>query len=178
MSIHIYTYFGFPPPFPVLVANEGLWGSPTIFFPAGGCYWAGGQPNTYLPMHLRSIHHPSSTSYSKKKLTTILKLLALQSHELYPIGSMYGIFTYIYHKNQPNVGKYTIRGSCGYGTWTFWHRNLEITCLHFTISPTPPAMTWKPPSLRFHPTGSSGCSWHSSTKAPVKAGTSPGFQGR
>ena len=22
-----------------------------------------------------------------------------------PIGSMYGIFTYIYHKNQPNVGK-------------------------------------------------------------------------
>ena len=27
-----------------------------------------------------------------------------------PIGSMYGIFTYIYHKNQPNVGKYTIHG--------------------------------------------------------------------
>ena len=24
-----------------------------------------------------------------------------------PIGSMYGIFTYIYHKNQLNVGKYT-----------------------------------------------------------------------
>ena len=23
------------------------------------------------------------------------------------IGSMYGIFTYIYHKNQPNVGEYT-----------------------------------------------------------------------
>ena len=31
-----------------------------------------------------------------------------------PIPSMYGIFsTYIYHKNQPNVGKYTIRGSYG-----------------------------------------------------------------
>ena len=27
--------------------------------------------------------------------------------EKYPIGSMYGIFTYICHKNQPNVGKYT-----------------------------------------------------------------------
>ena len=27
---------------------------------------------------------------------------------------MYGIFTYIYHKNQPNVGKYTIHGSYGY----------------------------------------------------------------
>ncbi len=26
---------------------------------------------------------------------------------------MYGIFTYIYHKNQPNVGKYTIQGSYG-----------------------------------------------------------------
>ena len=26
---------------------------------------------------------------------------------------MYGIFTYIYHKNQPNVGKYTIHGSFG-----------------------------------------------------------------
>ena len=32
-----------------------------------------------------------------------------------PKGSMYGIFTYIYHKNQPNVGKYTIHGS--YGTY-------------------------------------------------------------
>ena len=28
-----------------------------------------------------------------------------------PIGSMYGIFTYIYHKNPLNVGKYTIHGS-------------------------------------------------------------------
>ena len=25
-----------------------------------------------------------------------------------PIGSMYGIFTYIYHKHSPNVGEYTI----------------------------------------------------------------------
>ena len=30
-----------------------------------------------------------------------------------PIGSMYGIFTYIYHKLKPNVGKYTIHGSYG-----------------------------------------------------------------
>ena len=27
-----------------------------------------------------------------------------------PIASVYGIFTYIFHKNQPNVGKYTIHG--------------------------------------------------------------------
>ncbi len=26
----------------------------------------------------------------------------------FPIGSMYGIFTYIYHKIQPNVGIYTM----------------------------------------------------------------------
>ena len=30
-----------------------------------------------------------------------------------PIGSMYGIFTYIYHINHPNVGKYTIHGLTG-----------------------------------------------------------------
>ena len=43
---------------------------------------------------------------------------------------MYGIFTYIYHKNQPNVGKYTIHG--WYGKWNclshkghgFWGRFL------------------------------------------------------
>ena len=28
---------------------------------------------------------------------------------------MYGIFTYIHHKNQPNVSKYIIHGSYGYG---------------------------------------------------------------
>ena len=30
-----------------------------------------------------------------------------------PIPSMYGIFTYVYHTNQPNVDKYTIHGSYG-----------------------------------------------------------------
>ena len=29
------------------------------------------------------------------------------------IGSMYGIFTYIFHKHPPNVGKYTIHGWYG-----------------------------------------------------------------
>ena len=36
----------------------------------------------------------------KKRMRTVL-------HLAIPIGSMYGIFTYIYHKNQPNVGEYT-----------------------------------------------------------------------
>ena len=32
---------------------------------------------------------------------------------IYPIGSMYGIFTNFYHKHHLNVGKYTIHGSYG-----------------------------------------------------------------
>ena len=43
-------------------------------------------------------------------------------HGSYPIGSMYGIFAYIYHKNQPNVGKYTIHGWYGYGCKWLEHR--------------------------------------------------------
>ena len=35
----------------------------------------------------------------------------MKSNIWVPIGSMYGIFTYIYHKNQLDVGKYTIHGS-------------------------------------------------------------------
>ncbi len=40
-----------------------------------------------------------------------------QTTQLYPIGSMYGIFSYIYSQNQPNVGIYTIHGSYGYGEY-------------------------------------------------------------
>ena len=36
-----------------------------------------------------------------------------RSKDLIPIWSMYGIFTYIYHKNQPNVGEYAMHGSYG-----------------------------------------------------------------
>ena len=32
----------------------------------------------------------------------------------YPIGSMYRIFTYIYHKCMANVGRYSIHGASGY----------------------------------------------------------------
>ena len=39
-----------------------------------------------------------------------------RSQIIYPIGSMYGIFTvtFIYHENQLNVGKHSIHGSYGY----------------------------------------------------------------
>ena len=33
-------------------------------------------------------------------------VLDRSQESLYPIPSMYGIFTYTYHTNQPNVGKY------------------------------------------------------------------------
>ena len=39
--------------------------------------------------------------------------LPIKRTNLIPIGSMYGIFTYMFQKNQPNVGKYTIHGSYG-----------------------------------------------------------------
>ena len=39
---------------------------------------------------------------------------------------MYGIFPYIYHKNQPNVGKYTIHGWYGSGNpWGIWGRFVD-----------------------------------------------------
>ena len=45
----------------------------------------------------------------------------------YPIASMYVIFTYIYHKNQQNVGKYTSI------VWVL--RKLQILmCMTFLIS--------------------------------------------
>ena len=40
-----------------------------------------------------------------------------------------GILTYIYHKNQPNVGKYTIHGSSGYRCWyVFFWGTFDSTC--------------------------------------------------
>ena len=43
----------------------------------------------------------------------VLGFAAENNDFMRPIGSMYGIFTYIYHKNLPNVGIYTIHGSYG-----------------------------------------------------------------
>ena len=47
-----------------------------------------------------------------------------------PIGSMYGIFAYIYHKNQPNVGKYTIHGSYGIQTKCWALSEFQIILHH------------------------------------------------
>ena len=68
----------------------------------------------------------------------------------YPIGSMYGIVTYIYHQNQLNVGKYTIHGSYGYmnGCWFLWVNEIPVPWMHHGLESTqwcPPPK--KPPSL-------------------------------
>ena len=39
------------------------------------------------------------------------------------MGTMYGIVTYIYHKNKLNVGKYTIHGSYGLSIPNFYEGN-------------------------------------------------------
>jgi len=50
--------------------------------------------------------------WDMKTISTGLKSPGFLNHQQYrPIGSMYGIFTYIYPKNQPNVGKYTVHRS-------------------------------------------------------------------
>ena len=61
--------------------------------------------------------------------------------------SMYGIFTYIYHKFKPNVGKYSIHGSYGLGYISMFSRydmkiswdllnvmNIEYRCFSISIS--------------------------------------------
>ena len=57
----------------------------------------------------------------------------------FPIGSRYGIFTYIYHKHQPNVGKYAIHG------WYGFDQSKHLT---FT-PPQTSRSTWMTPSFTF-----------------------------
>ena len=49
-------------------------------------------------------------------------LLHTQTHRIHGTG----IFTYIYHKNQPNVGKYTIHGSYGKTSGGSFNQNFRI----------------------------------------------------
>ena len=51
---------------------------------------------------------PSFFWTANVELLNIQENGGLKSLHLYPIPSMYGIITYMFHENQPNVGKYTI----------------------------------------------------------------------
>ncbi len=80
----------------------------------------------------RSFHR----GLKKHNLGTLLHEFPELHVESLPIGSMYGIFTYIYHKNQPNVGKYTIHGSYGLlpdmkgRQWLLTHREIFINIIN------------------------------------------------
>ena len=56
-------------------------------------------------MYFKSIHVEPTYEPTYQSLILILYQSYIQF--LYPIGSMYGIFTYIYHKFKPNVATYT-----------------------------------------------------------------------
>ena len=83
--------------------------------PVGLSIWIPWVPDTLLAAGIslsQGIPCPGSQQ------ATILKMVGFLSddHEplVWPIPSMYDLFTYIYHKNQPNVGKYTIYGWYGW----------------------------------------------------------------
>ena len=63
----------------------------------------GGSHLSFLKGHV--FHHP------KGHVCGIARML--QCYIPLPKQSMYGIFPYIYHKNQPNVGEYNIHGWYG-----------------------------------------------------------------
>ena len=48
---------------------------------------------------------------------------------------MNGVFTYIHHKNQPNVGVYTIHGSYGNDYANRWLQRLAVS-VHLPFSTT------------------------------------------
>ena len=56
-------------------------------------------------------------------------------NDLLPIGSMYGIYTYIYHTNQLNVGKYTYRSHGSYGLLTNQDLMVHGVCVPRVLSP-------------------------------------------
>ena len=60
---------------------------------------------------LSKTFHPKQLSILRSMFIRVLT---------FPIASMYGIFAYIYHKNQSNVGNYTIHGWYGFAEILFF----------------------------------------------------------
>ena len=70
--------------------------------------------NNSLKTHIFQVENVwKTTNYRTNLITTTHFFEKKPGTSMCPIGSMYGISTYIYHKNQPNVGVYTIHGSYG-----------------------------------------------------------------
>ncbi len=83
--------------------------------------------------HYRDTHEPIQGSmechvkvWTLPLLIRVLNQPEFHTHRIHGTG----IFTYIYHKNQPNVGKYAIHGSCweDFHTihYSFWHYSLFV----------------------------------------------------
>ena len=81
-------------------------------------------PGTNILHQWKLTWNPSPTwTWKSSSKTSILGFHV--NFQGYPIGAMYGIFTYISHKFKPNEGNYhsnyTIHGSYGYSSsWKNW----------------------------------------------------------
>ena len=90
---------------------------PVCSKPFGGFFWKARYFRAPKFERFKTIQSFIQTNWEGNKYVSIQKSQRIPSDDqafsdqqfLYPIGSMYGIFTYIYHKNQPNVG-----------TWILW----------------------------------------------------------
>ena len=59
---------------------------------------------------LRSMGMILSVNWNAAQKNSHMLIMNIFKPSLNPIGSMYGIFTYMFHKIQPNVGKYKNEG--------------------------------------------------------------------
>ena len=75
----------------------------------------------------------STVMVDVQSLSTVTRIRTLWFCKEVPIGSMYGIFTCIYHKNQPNVGVQYIpyMDPMGFGVCQ------SPLCVSFSTQPTP-----------------------------------------
>ena len=86
----------------VSIINHSLWGTPIY-----------GTPQMSVAFRCWEAEVVSYHKRARSRMGRRQKQQKLD--QLIPICSMYGIFTYIYPKNCPNVGKYSIHGA--YGIW-------------------------------------------------------------
>ena len=100
--------------------KNGLWDDPSKGFPTtnrqslvfglpGESYPVGKQGYNTLLRNEKPNSSNGCDRYSLSQKSAEFSYIPCRIH------GTNGIFTYIYHKNQPNVGKYTIHGWYGYG---------------------------------------------------------------
>ena len=68
------------------------------------------------------------------------RLYCICSYIYIPIGSMYGIFTYIWLKSMVHVGKYTIHGSHGCSVLYYSISTYQKSCQPLRIVDTNPCV--------------------------------------